>query len=65
MRPYLGPMRSMLHGIVLSFVLGLYRSWDGHAPLVDRMGAHVRHRPTHPLDDPARTFFWGMSSLAN
>lgn len=58
-------MHSLLRGLVFSFVLGLYRAWDEHDPLADPLGSHIRHLPAHPLEQPARTFFWGVSSMAN
>lgn len=58
-------MRVALRGAIFSFMLGLYRHWADHGPLIPPPGAHVRHQHVHPLDQPAQCFFWGLSSMAN
>ena len=58
-------MRAMIRGVVFGFVLGLYRAWEPPDGLCTPAGIHVRHRPVDALHDPARCFFWGLSSMAN
>ncbi len=60
-----GPLRS----VVFSMLLGFHNALEQDAAGLDEQGRTVRAEYREPartgLDDPARCFFWGESSLAN
>jgi|688.fasta_scaffold43546_2 hypothetical protein len=60
-----GPLRS----VVFSLLLGFHNAMEQDAAGLDDQGRTVRAEYREPartgLDDPARCFFWGGSSLAN
>jgi hypothetical protein len=60
--------RSLRH-LLFSLVLGFHNAWEhDDADLHDLARRHriaYSHPGMHPLDRPARSFFWAESSLAN
>jgi hypothetical protein len=58
-----------LRSVVFSMLLGFHNAMEQDVAGLDEQGRTVRADYREPartgIDDPARCFFWGESSLAN